>query len=209
LAAAVARAVATPQAAALEQEMEQPGGWPGPVPVAVDELCSAVLRRTLTRIDSELPWLAVRLFPGASAGTEPGAVGCANSSRILGGNSISSRGAPNLTELYDRGALKWASREPGVNVYTAGGEFLAHTDGHALTVLVPLSHPARFSGGGTGFWHPDARGHRVEPPALVLKPDAGTALLFCGHVEHAGVSVERGERVVLVASFSTRPSPLQ
>ena len=61
-----------------------------------------------------------------------------------------------------------------------------------------LDHP------GTGFWAQDSLGHRVEAPATVLRPAAGTALLFGGHVTHAGMPVTAGERAVFVASFSPR-----
>ena len=57
---------------------------------------------------------------------------------------------------------------------------------------------------GTGFWAQDSLGHRVEAPAAVLRPAAGTALLFGGHVTHAGMPVTAGERAVFVASFSPR-----
>ena len=96
-----------------------------------------------------------------------------------------------------------------------GGEFYAHQDHQALTVLVPLSEPHSFEGGGTGFWAaaPAAAAReaadrhapdRHAPPTLVLKPPAGDALLFAGSVTHAGMPVRAGERVVLVASFSRR-----
>ena len=39
-------------------------------------------------------------------------------------------------------------------------------------------------------------------PALVLRPPAGTGILFGGDVTHAGVEVSSGTRVVFVASFS-------
>lgn len=98
--------------------------------------------------------------------------------------------------------LRFSSREPAINVYSAGGEFLAHKDAQALTVLIPVSCPTQFVGGGTAFWSQDARGHRVEEPSITLKPKSGTAMLFGGCVTHAGVPVESGCRVVFVASFS-------
>mmetsp|Transcript_109877 Transcript_109877/g.319722 ORF Transcript_109877/g.319722 Transcript_109877/m.319722 type:complete len:82 (+) Transcript_109877:1175-1420(+) len=70
---------------------------------------------------------------------------------------------------------------------------------------MPLTSSKDASGGGTGFWSEDSRGHRVEPPTTVLKPGAGACILFSGHVTHSGVAVESGERVVLVASVSARP----
>ena len=65
-----------------------------------------------------------------------------------------------------------------------------------------------FVGGGTGFWPPEhemvqgARGEQT--PSTVFRPvcDAGTAMLFGGSVWHAGIAVEAGWRVCLVASFS-------
>ena len=145
-----------------------------PLPPEVDRALGAVLRRTAEYVDRELPSVALVLF-----------------------------GADSLAELMARERLKFSSREPAVNVYTEGGEFLAHKDAQALTVLLPLSRPGRdFAGGGTAFWHQDARGHRVEGPSAVLRPPAGTALLFGGCVTHAGVSVDGGSRVVFVASFS-------
>lgn len=98
--------------------------------------------------------------------------------------------------------LHFSSREPAINVYTAGGEFLAHKDSQALTVLIPLSSPEQFTGGGTAFWGQDSRGHRVEEPSIILKPEKGTAMLFGGSVTHAGIPVENGCRAVFVASFS-------
>ena len=69
-----------------------------------------------------------------------------------------------------------------------------------------LCRPSAFEGGGTGFWPRGADEHdaRRATPALVLRPPAGTALLFAGCVTHAGVPVRAGERAVLVASFSRR-----
>ena len=45
-------------------------------------------------------------------------------------------------EAYDLGDywLQFSGEEPTLNRYTRGGEFDAHQDGHALTVLVPPLH---------------------------------------------------------------------
>ena len=105
--------------------------------------------------------------------------------------------------LYLSGKLIWASREPAVNVYGPGGEFKPHTDGHALTVLVPLNSPHHFTGGGTAFWSPDClKPPKVEPPGLSVIAAAGSALIFSGQLMHAGLPVGSGERAVFVASFS-------
>ena len=100
------------------------------------------------------------------------------------------------------GELEWSEGEPAINVYTAGGRFGAHKDHQALTVLIPLTAPDEFAGGGTGFWTAEQRGHRVEGPSVVLRPEAGSAMLFGGKVTHAGLEITSGRRVVFVASFS-------
>jgi hypothetical protein len=103
--------------------------------------------------------------------------------------------------------LNFTPNEPAISVYTAGGYFRPHIDGEKLTVLVPLSSGHAFSGGGTAFWS-IAAAREIErtgadlPPTLVVKPPAGTAMLWAGDVVHAGQSVSSGERIVLVASFS-------
>ena len=76
----------------------------------------------------------------------------------------------------------------------------------ALTVLMPLTSPAAFVGGGTGFWagNRDVDEQPATAPSRVLKPALGTAIVFGGDVTHAGMPVEEGLRSVLVASFSTR-----
>ena len=147
-----------------------------PLPYGADGTAERLLLRALGLIDEELPSIVQVLF-----GNEAGR---------------------SLTELYDADLLEFSSREPACNVYTAGGEFLPHKDHQSLTVLIPLTSPSGFKGGGTGFWHPDARGPRVEEPSVVLTPAAGTALVFGGHLNHCGVAVEEGTRVVYVASFS-------
>jgi len=144
------------------------------LPEDLDKECNRLLLKISARVDQQMESIGRSLFSGCS-----------------------------LHRLYLEDALGFASREPAVNVYTSGGHFLPHEDGHSLTVLVPLSRPDHdFTGGGTAFWPQDSRGPRVVPPTLVLRPKAGTAMLFGGSVTHSGVAVETGERVVLVASFS-------
>lgn len=81
----------------------------------------------------------------------------------------------------------------------------------ALTVLVPLTDPDAFMGGGTGFWPPaqslaagDGGAPGGEP--TVVTPARGTAIVFGGDVTHAGMTIQAGRRSVLVASFSTKTS---
>eukprot|EP01046_Picozoa_sp_COSAG06_P001139 COSAG06_NODE_34_length_31045_cov_28.806469_24_plen_362_part_00 len=126
---------------------------------------------------------------------------------------------------------RYSQYEPAINRYKTGGDFPVHVDGHALTLNVLLNRPGQvdsFSGGGTAFWcelpgglPAQSRSRAValrsgaspitaprcpsqEPEAaLALHPvDAGTAALFSGTVQHAGLPVSAGVRYLLVASFS-------
>jgi hypothetical protein len=142
-----------------------------------DALVQAMLTRCLDVIDEQLPSL-----------------------RLLFGH-----GKGSLASMYAANALLWADREPAVNVYKEGGEFLPHKDGQALTVLIPLTTSDAFKGGGTGFWRADTNALQPRgPPTVSLAPPAGTALLWGGRLTHAGLPVEDGTRAVLVASFSPR-----
>ena len=77
-------------------------------------------------------------------------------------------------------------------------------------MLVPVSQPDGFEGGGTAYWARDQldddgakpREDAASAPRLTLTPPAGTALVFAGCVMHAARAVQSGERCVLVASFS-------
>ena len=110
----------------------------------------------------------------------------------------------------DNEALLWSPGEPAVNVYAPGGEFKPHEDEQTLSILVPLTDGANFSGGGTAFWRLDSRGHEDEhaqrstngDPALVLVPPAGAAIIFGGQLTHAALPVLSGERCILVGSCS-------
>jgi len=117
---------------------------------------------------------------------------------------------PSLTEERfgpsgAEGSLVFSHGEPAVNVYREGGQFQPHEDLQSLTMLMPLCDPAAYGDGGTAFWSDEARGAAREagPPSLVLRPAAGTALLFVGSVTHAGLPVTSGTRHVYVASFSS------
>ena len=127
------------------------------------------------------------------------------------------RGCEVIADLFDADCLNdttclhnqrlgFSLYEPAVNVYQAGGCFDRHEDKQTLTILIPLSSPDAFAGGGTAFFDGSvsaftAAGTPTEP-AMVLKPTAGTALLFCGSVSHAGQPALSGERCIFVASFS-------
>lgn len=100
---------------------------------------------------------------------------------------------------------------------TTRGRFKPHRDEEALTILVPLTSPDEFKGGGTCFWSVEGAKQRVDaalsagregggdtsvPADFVLLPPAGAALVFAGCVTHAAVALTSGERCILVASFS-------
>ena len=150
-----------------------------PLPKAADDAAEAIFRRVLARIDEQLPSLVTTLFDAGGASEY------------------------SLAARHAAGGLEFANREPAVNIYTTGGQFPAHKDYHALTMLLSLSPPTSFTGGGTGFWRGD---DAVGEPAALLRPEPGTVLLWGGDVMHAGMQVESGTRCVYVASFSTRGS---
>jgi len=103
--------------------------------------------------------------------------------------------------------LSFATGEPAVNIYTAGGDFAPHQDKQSLTILVALSAPQAFEGGGTAFFQHLPKldpkvGERNSKPAFVLTPPPGSVILFGGTVLHAACPVVSGERGVFVASVS-------
>jgi hypothetical protein len=118
--------------------------------------------------------------------------------------------------------VAFSTQEPAVNVYHAGGQFLAHCDKEALTILVPLSPANEFEGGGTAFWAHGTHlspeqinggqdpndGRRWLPHEHVANEAQGTAVLFGGDVCHAGLPVRSGRRDLFVMSFNLRPRPL-
>lgn len=184
------------RACATQIDMHQP------LSREADGLSELVLQRLLLLIDEQLPSLVPALFGSASNPLVQVREPPATTRELMG--------------LYQEGALGFSSREPAVNIYDAGGEFLPHMDHEALTILLPLTSPdgpteiagevitGSFSGGGTGFWSTAiAQGARGgEAPTLVLRPPAGTAMIFGGHLMHAGIPVDTGTRVCFVASFS-------
>ena len=143
-------------------------------------LAHIILSRVLWYIEHLEPALAKRIFPGMQ----------------------------KFEHLADM-CVKFAWGEPYINRYTEGGCFDPHTDGHALTILVPLSTPeADFSAGGTAFWSShiatDSESAKSVPPSLVLAPEAGTGIFWRGHMTHAGLAVSKGVRHVFVASFDLK-----
>ena len=154
--------------------VSDPGAFGGEVVLRCEEL----LLRVLDFIDDHLPSVYERLFrscdewplrqPIPAQGrtiAEPPALHLAET-------------CPTLRELYMAGELEWSEGEPAINVYSERGQFGAHKDHLALTVLVPLTSADQdYAGGGTGFW---AGGRAVSEdpesaPTTVLKPPLGEA----------------------------------
>ena len=176
----------------------------------VVERCEALLLAVLDVVDDDIPSVYDALFrPG------DGWEAAQPKSRLFSAGSSPEEYlgdmCESIRELYMMGELEWSEGEPAINVYTEGGGFGYHKDHMALSVLVPLSAPDDFGGGGTGFWSqaacppdlpdgapPDA------PPDAVIRPPLGTAIVFGGDVTHAGLPVDAGLRSVFVASLSTR-----
>ena len=169
--------------------------------------CDEMLLRVLDHLDEEIPSIYQSLFlpsdqwaarqPLTAQGEQPTIPPSPHLIDMCDG----------LRELYMMGELEWSEGEPAINVYEGGGYFGAHKDHLALTVLIPLTSPGDdFVGGGTGFWsgNREVDENPSDEPNLILKPAAGSALIFGGDVTHAGMPVESGYRSVFVCSFSTR-----
>lgn len=142
---------------------------------------------------------------------------------MVGGDlaaALRSSAAPQRPAVTGSPLLEFTHLEPAINLYTSGGDFAVHRDLQHLTILIVLSDSDAFTGGGTAFWarapsnaaDEDAttllpsdlidRDTDFAPPAVVLSPPRGTALLWAGDVTHAAQQVTAGERAVLVASLS-------
>jgi len=170
--------------------------------------CDEILLRVLDHIDENIPSVYDTLFKPSETWISKQPLNAQLEQPTTPPPIYISGTCESLRELYLMGQLEWSEGEPAINVYEDTGYFGAHKDHLALTVLIPLTSPDHdFLGGGTGFWQgnrmvdEDMRG---EEPTTVLKPMAGSALLFGGDVTHAGMPVEGGYRSVFVCSFSTR-----
>ena len=100
--------------------------------------------------------------------------------------------------------------EPAVNVYCSGGNFPLHDDGYDMSIVINLSPPGAFEGGGTQYWREmdddkwQQNGTQTREPTLV-QPPQGSALIFNGNITHAGRATTRGTRHVFVSSFDLWP----
>ena len=177
----------------------------GSLPPQKSRLFDSLLRRVFSIVDDEMPSVAA-LF--------------ANACYLEGDRAPTTAldeaaGSVSLSDLHASDGLEFSSREPAINLYRSrGAEFHAHTDRQTLTVLIPLTPPDSYEGGGTGFWSPDDEevpryGQPTSTPAVVLRPPPGSALLYGGRVTHAGMPMETGCRVIFLASFSRRRLDLE
>lgn len=103
-------------------------------------LCDRLLLRGVSRLHSACPTLLPALFGEARVGCVPL-------------RQLEDHLQPTPPSITRNPGLVFTPGEPACNVYTAGGEFKPHEDGHALTVLVVLSeYGSDYGGGGTAFW---------------------------------------------------------
>mmetsp|Transcript_26261 Transcript_26261/g.77654 ORF Transcript_26261/g.77654 Transcript_26261/m.77654 type:complete len:348 (-) Transcript_26261:524-1567(-) len=170
--------------------------------------CDEILLRVLDYLDENVPSVYDTLFwPGSDTWADWQPLNARLEQPSTPPDRALEETCDSLRDLYMMGELEWSEGEPAINVYEGGGYFGAHKDHLALTVLIPLTSPAEnFEGGGTGYWsgNRDASENPEGDPDVVLKPPAGSALVFGGDVTHAGMPVESGFRSVFVCSFSTR-----
>lgn len=100
-----------PSIAAAESCARAGAACVAPLPIEADRMADSILNRVLSLIDREMPTLVTTLFgPTAESLVVL---------REMGG---------------ENGALGFHAREPAINVYDAGGEFLPHMVGSPLQI---------------------------------------------------------------------------
>lgn len=169
-------------------------------------MCDEILLRVLDYIDEHIPSIYETLFQPSETWASNQPLNAQLEQPTVPPEMYLADMACSLRDLYMMGELEWSEGEPAINVYETNGYFGAHKDHLALTVLIPLTSPEDFVGGGTGFWagNREVDENPKDLPTTVLKPPPGSALVFGGDVTHAGMPVENGYRSVFVCSFSTR-----
>lgn len=174
-------------------------------------VCEQILLRVLDTVDEQLPSIYELLFKPSEDWPQQQPLNAQGVQPTVAPPFYLEDSCPSLRKLYEAGELEYSEGEPAINVYTNDGYFGAHKDHLALTMIMPLTSPSEFTGGGTGFW----RGGRDTPentqssPDVILAPEPGSVLLFGGDVTHAGMPVMDGLRSVFVASMSTRTEESQ
>ena len=137
-------------------------------------LTDLLLLRQIALLQRHLPQLTASLFDAEGHGS------CLTSTCV------------HNTELV------FSPGEPAVNVYNQTGCFTPHEDKQSLTILVNISPLSHYSGGGTAFWSLMDAGLAGSlalegcEPSFVYRPPAGGAVVFSGHVTHAGQPVTLG-----------------
>ena len=96
--------------------------------------------------------------------------------------------------------------EPAVNRYLGGrgrgGRFDKHVDAGEsgwITLVVLLSQPSSFTGGGTKFWEQTSGDFNKT-----LAAAQGTGLIFNGEIYHAAKPITAGSRYVYVATLKLK-----
>jgi len=120
----------------------------------------------------------------------------------------------DVLRVHTAGSLDLNGKTRGTAAFTGGGTaFWSVADRgpqffpNVLGSKGPLTHrgqetarsavpDAQHGNGGA------AKGEESYPPTFIVRPPAGTALVFGGKLTHAGHPVASGERAVFVASFS-------
>ena len=185
-------------------------------------LCDRVLRHTVARVRASMPTLLPSL--GSRLGNleldksivhHPGLVFSPGEPAI---NIYTSGGLfePH-TDKQSLTILVSLSRARGGGDGGADNTDSADSGGgdHTASIPVPKECSLEYDGGGTGFFcrrpSPHARSSAepssqlahssrpdttadMAPPKLVVRPAAGTALVFCGDMRHAGQAVLGGTR---------------
>lgn len=158
------------------------GALVAPLDGPTQSLVNMLIRRCIVLVQTELPSLAAAL---------------------------------GLAECTSSTKLAFSQGEPAINVYYGpGGVFLPHKDMQALTLFIPLStNGIDYEGGGTAFWPPEAELPAARsgkaPPTAMLRPCAGTALLWGGDLIHSAAEVTSGRRLVFVASFTPKGATVE
>lgn len=168
--------------------------------------CDDILTRAMDHLDTYIPSIYEVLFRPGENWAEWQPLNVQLEQPSVPPRADLEETCSSLRELYMMGELEWSEGEPAINIYETKGYFGCHKDHLALTVLIPLTSPSSFEGGGTGFWagNRETPENPSEQPTLVLKPPPGSALVFGGDVTHSGMPVAEGYRSVFVCSFSTR-----
>ena len=151
--------------------------------------CEEILLRVLDRLDEQLPSVYGTLFRPSAQWISRQPLTAQGQPPAQAPPEHLENECPSLRDLYMAGELEWSEGEPAINVYTEAGRFGPHKDHMALTVLIPLTCPTRFSGGGTGFWTRESEElASFGQPEDVCRPAAQTPSMVCPRRAQTGSS---------------------